>query len=188
MTRRLVLDASAAIAIVRAEPEGDVVRRTIDDWKHAGGTIVVPDVFWLEVVNVLARRHRWNGADVLRALHDLDALDLAPASFHRPLLLTALDVVERFGLTAYDAMYLAVALIDGAFLLTLDKQLAAAAGERAVSLDDGHRLHDTPAVYEHDVTWPSYARASSYLAELRASARAEATERVTAAGRGAPGR
>ncbi|CAN5604002.1 hypothetical protein BH20CHL7_BH20CHL7_15850 [soil metagenome] len=173
MTRRLVLDASAAIAIVRAEPEGDAVRRTIGGWKLAGGAVMVPDVFWLEVVNALARRYRWTGADVLQAIHDLDSLDLSPSSFHRPLLLTALDVVERFGLTAYDAMYLAVAMIDGAFVLTLDKQLAAAAGDRALSLDDGHRLHETPAVYEHDVTWPSYARASNYLAELRARARAE---------------
>ncbi len=188
MTRRLVLDASAAIAMVRSEPDGDAVRRRLEAWKRTGGTITIPDHFWLEVVNSLTQRHHWDGGDVLHALHDLDTFDLAPASFHRPLLLTALDVVERFGLTAYDAMYLAVAMIDGAFLLTLDKQLAAAAGERALSLDGGHQLHETPAVYEHDVTWPSYARASSYLAELRARARAEATERVTAAERAAPGR
>jgi len=183
---RLVLDASAAIAVVRSEPEAEAVRRTLDDWKRAGGTIVVPDAFWLEIVNVLARRYRWSGSDVLRAIHDLDALDLASMAFHRPFLITTLDVVERFGLTAYDATYLAVATIDGAFVLTLDKQLAAAAGDRAVSLDDGHRLNETPAVYEHEVTWPSYARASSYLAELRARARDEATERATAAGRAAP--
>jgi predicted nucleic acid-binding protein len=180
MTRRLVLDASAAIAIIRAEPEGDAVRRTIDGWKQAGGAVMVPDIFWLEVVNALVHRYRWTGADVLQAIHDLDSLDLAPSSLHRPLLLTSLDLVERFGLTAYDATYLALAMNTGAALLSLDDQLVDAAGDRALSLDDGHRLHEPPAVYEHDVTWPSYARASSYLAELRARARAEAPPATSA--------
>jgi predicted nucleic acid-binding protein len=174
MTRHLVLDASAAIAIVRAEKEAEAIRRTIDGWKRAGGTVLVPDIFWLEVVNALARRYRWPGADVLQAIHELDSLDLSTAPSHRPLLLTSLDLVERFGLTAYDATYLALAMTSDAVLLSLDRQLVEAAGDRALSLDDGHRLHETPAVYEHDVTWPSYARASSYLAELRARAKAAA--------------
>lgn len=174
MTRRLVLDASAAIAMVRSEPEGDAVRRTLEAWKRSGDTVTVPDHFWLEVVNSLTQRHRWVGGDVLRAIHELDTFDLESTPLHRPLLVTTLDVVERFGLTAYDALYLAVAMVDGAFVLTLDKQLAAAAGGRAVTLDGVHRLNETPAVYEHDVTWPSYARASRYLAELRAKARATA--------------
>lgn len=172
MTRRLVLDASAAIAIVRAEPEADAVRRTLDGWKRAGGSVLVPDIFWLEVVNALARRYRWPGADVLQAIHELDSLDLSSSPSHRPLLLTTLDLVERFGLTAYDATYLALAMASGATLLSLDRQLIKAAGDRALSLDEGHRLHETPAVYEHDVTWPSYAGASTYLAELRTKVRA----------------
>jgi len=182
VTRRLVLDASAAIAMVRSEPEGEAIRRTLEAWKRSGDTVTIPDHFWLEVVNSLTQRHRWDGADVLQAIHDLDTFELESTALHRPLLLTALDIIERFRLTAYDALYLAVAMMDGAFVLTLDKELAAAAGDRAVSLGGGHQLNETPAVYEHDVTWPSYARASSYLAEMRARARAEATERATAAG------
>ena len=33
-----------------------------------------------------------------------------------------------------------------------------------------YRLHDAPAVYEHDVTWPNYKEASAYLAKLRTEA------------------
>jgi hypothetical protein len=73
-------------------------------------------------------------------------------------------------LTAYDAAYLALARTEDADLLTLDDELALAAGDRAVPIGDDHRLHETPAVYEHQVTWPMYKEASAYLAKLRADA------------------
>lgn len=170
MTRRLVLDASAAMTMIRSELHGEAVRRTLEGRKLAGDTISVPDHFWLEVVNSLTKRHHWEGGDVLRALHDLDTFELETMPFHRPLRLEVLDIVERFGLTAYDALYLALAMADGASLLTLDKKLGAAAGDRAVSLGDQSRLHEAPAVNEHEVTWPRYREASSYLAKLRADA------------------
>lgn len=170
MTRRLVLDASAAITMVRSEPDGAAVRRTLQAWKRAGGTVSVPDQFWLEIVNSLTQRHRWEGRDVLRALHELDTFELEAMPFHRPLLLEALDLVERFGLTAYDALYLAAAMADGASLLTLDRQLASAAGDRAVTPGDQPRLHEAAARYEHEVTWPRYREASALLAKLRAEA------------------
>ena len=180
MTATLVLDASAALAMIRGEPDGLAVQRLVQQFTHDDGVILVPDHFWLEVINTLVRRRRVPMADVLRAIHDMDELEVSTAEIDRPLLWTTLDLAERHGLTAYDAAYLAVAIVEDASLLTLDHDLAVAAGDRALSLDGGHRLHETPAVYEHDVTWPSYARASSYLAELRAAARAEARERATA--------
>jgi len=84
-----------------------------------------------------------------------------------------IDRVERLGLSAYDALYLATAESLRADLATFDRQLAIAAGSRAITFDEGHGLHETPAVYEHDVTWPSYKGASAYLAKLRAEALAE---------------
>jgi predicted nucleic acid-binding protein len=186
MTATLVLDASAALAMIREEPEGPAVQRHVQRFAQDDAIILVPDHFWLEVVNTLVRRRHAPMADVLRAIHDMDELEISTAEIDRPLLWTTLDLAERHGLTAYDAAYLALAIVEDATLLTVDHDLAVAAGDRAVSLDGGHRLNETPAVHEHDVTWPSYARASSYLAELRARARAEATERATAAGRAAP--
>jgi len=168
----LVLDASAAVAVVRREPEGEAVGRVLLSWAADGVPILVPDHFWLEVVNSLVRRHRLRGADVMEALHVLDRLGLVRVELDRPQLLFALDLAERHGLTAYDAAYLATAVSTDASLLTLDRDLAIAAGDRAVPLDGGHRLHEAPATYEHEVTWPSYRGAAAFLAELRAEARA----------------
>lgn len=110
---------------------------------------------------------------MLAAIHRLDTLGLETVEPGRPLLLHAIDRIERHGLTAYDAMYLVLAESIDAKLATFDRQLAAAAGPRAITFDEGHGLHETPAAYEHDVTWPSYKGASAYLAKLRAEALAE---------------
>ena len=170
MTRRFVLDASAAIALLRDEPEGVAMEQALANGKRAGASFVVPDGFWFEIVNVLIRRHRWPAPAVMRAIHDLDTFDLVSVPSDRPLLLMTLDLAERHGLTAYDAAYLATAISADASLLTLDRDLAIAAGDRAVPLGGGHRLHETPAPYEHEVTWPSYPGAGAFLAGLRAQA------------------
>jgi hypothetical protein len=56
--------------------------------------------------------------------------------------------------------------LDGR-LLTLDRRLVLAAGERAVSLGD-RRVSEAHVRYERDVTWPNYRGASALLAKLRA--------------------
>lgn len=170
MTRGVVLDASAAIAMLRDEPEGVAVEQALATWKQARVRLLVPEGFWLEIVNVLIRRHRWPAPAVLQAIHELDTIDFVSVPSDRPHLLLALDLGERHGLTSYDAAYLATAISADARLLTRDRDLAIAAGDRAVPLDGGHRLHETPAPYEHDVTWPSYQGAAAFLAALRAEA------------------
>lgn len=132
--------------------------------------MVVPSIFWFEVMNVLARRHRYRGLDLLHAVHELDELEFITVDPDRGLLLLTIDLVERFGLTSYDASYLALAEFQAGDIATLDRALAAAAGPRAISFDERHRLPEPAAVYQHDVTWPTYKGASAYLAKLRAEA------------------
>lgn len=132
--------------------------------------MVVPQHFWLEVANRIGRESGWQGADVIGAIHRLDTYDLETLDADRPILLQVIDIVERFRLTAYDALYLAIAEILDAELATLDDALIAAGGDRATVLVDDHRLHERPAPYEHEVTWPRYTEISAYLATLRADA------------------
>jgi predicted nucleic acid-binding protein len=165
----LIVDASIAVAIVREEPEGSDATVVISHRSRQGGSLVVPSHFWLETTNTLIRRHGLSGADALQAIHDLDDLGFETAEMDRPLLVLAMDASERYGLTTYDAAYLALAIsLDGS-LLTLDRALRTAAGARAVPIGPA-RLSETPAVYEHDVTWPDYKGASAFLAKLRAEA------------------
>lgn len=167
----IILDSSVAIAIVRNEPGAEALRVAVDQWTILGRPLMVPTIFWLEVVNALARGHRYLGLDVLHALHELDELTITTVDSDRAQVLKTIDLVERFGLTAYDASYLAVAHLYGGDIATLDLELVRAAGARAIVLDGRHRLSEASAPYEHDVTWPNYKGASAYLANLRAEAR-----------------
>jgi predicted nucleic acid-binding protein len=167
----VILDSSVALALVLQEPRAADIRLEIDRWTSEGRPLLAPSIFWVEVVNVMARKHGYIGKDVLRAIHELDKLAITIVETDRTHLLAAIDLVERFRLTAYDASYLALAQSYGAELATLDGQLASAAGARAIALDRRYRLSETRAPYEHDVTWPDYKGASAYLAKLRVEAR-----------------
>ena len=166
----IVLDASVGIAIVRDEPAAAGIRASVARWARFDREMVVPSLFWIEVLNPLARKHRFTSEDLLRAVDTLEELTLTTIDPDRTLLLLTVDHIERYELTAYDAHYLALAHQLGADLATLDADLLRAAGPHGVSPDGGHRLHETPAAYEHDVTWPDYKHASAYLAKLRAEA------------------
>lgn len=166
----VIVDSSIGIALVRKEPMAPVIRAATRRWADAGRALLVPSIFWFEVVNALARRHRYRGLDILHAVHELDELEFITVDPDRGLLLLTIDHVERFGLSAYDASYLALMDLHGGELATLDRAMATAAGPRAVTFDERHRLSEPPATYEHDVTWPNYKGASAYLAKLRAEA------------------
>ena len=131
MPDRLVVDASAALAILRAEPSGAECARLIAS-ALPDGAILVPDPFWLEVTNVLVRRYRWGPDAVVEALHALDELGIETVPIDRPLVLLGLDLMTAHPLSGYDAAYLGLAEVEGAALLTLDGDLAAAAGDRAI--------------------------------------------------------
>ena len=136
MPERLVLDASAALAILRAETAGAECARILAT-ASAEGSILVPDHFWLELGNVLARRYGWDPDAVVVAFQALDELGIETAAIERPLVLLSLDLMAAHLLTAYDAAYLALAEIEDAGLLTLDRDLAMAADDRAVVPDRG---------------------------------------------------
>jgi predicted nucleic acid-binding protein len=169
-TGPVVIDASVALALALDEPEAPQVRDAIAGWISEGRSRVVPAHFWLEVVSRLSRPPGGAGAFVLEAIHRLDSLGLEAVDIDRPLLVRAIDLMERTGLTVYDAAYLALAdRLDGE-LATFDTKLGAAAGDRLCRLYGQPRSSERPAAYEREVTWPAYAEASAYLARLRADA------------------
>jgi predicted nucleic acid-binding protein len=164
----IVLDASVAIALMRSEPAAPALAEILHS--SAGGAVrlLVPDAFWLEFVNVLVRRYDLPPVEAVEALREMDELGIDTVPIDRPLLLVAIDLQARFGLSAYHAAYLALAESEDARLLTLDRQLALAAGPRAVGIPDiPGQLFEAPASYGEPIDW---ARFGPYLARLRAEA------------------
>jgi len=172
--KRVVVDASVGIAYVRDEVATSAVDRAADAWSRAGTKLVVPAVFWTEVVNVLGTKHRYRAAHTAEALRELDELGLETVEIGRPELLLVADAMERHRLPAYDATYLVLARLLGASLATLDRRLASAAGPLGMLLDEepGHAARETAAPYGTPEvarlsSLPDYAGLGAYLGELR---------------------
>lgn len=161
----VVLDASIGLKLVRLEIGRDAAVRIVVDAPR----ICVPALFWLEIVNVLARRHGWPGSAVLEAVHALDSLGIETVEGDRAALLAVIDLVERHALSAYDSAYLALALSLDARLATADAPLARAAGDRAIVIAGETGIGEEPGDYRpRTPTWASWADAGAYLAQLRA--------------------
>lgn len=172
---RAVIDASVGIAYVRDEVATAAVDRAAATWSRDGTRLVVPAVFWTEIVNVLGTKHRYRAAQTAEALRELDELGLETVEIGRPELLLVADAVERHRMSAYDATYLVLARLLDAPLATLDRRLAAAAGPLGVLLggEGGHGASEkaepygTPEERARPSSLPEYAGLGAYLGELR---------------------
>jgi len=133
----IVLDASAAIELLLSTDAGEAVARRISDPDEI---LHAPHLLAAEVAQVL-RRYEAAGAitaqDGAAALDDLVALDIERHD-HDSLLGRVWEL--RPNLTAYDALYVALAEVLDAPLLTHDRKMAAAPGHNAgIELVPGRR-------------------------------------------------
>jgi predicted nucleic acid-binding protein len=179
MAERIVMDASVAIAHLHDEVGTAAVDAALLAWSGAGLSLVVPAVFWIEVLNSLGTRHRYSAAQAAEALRELDELDLETVEADRPSHLLIADAVERHGMSAYDATYLVLAQLLDAPLATLGRRLAVAAGPLGLLIGgpDGAQpgatrpfapgTRETRLPYDRPSTLPVYAGLGAYLGELR---------------------
>ena len=121
----IVLDASALLELILGTPMGQLVAERIAD--PAEG-LHVPHLADIEVVQALRRYVREGEIDAdagATALDDLRALDLQRHA-HEPLLERVWEL--RQNLSAYDAVYVALAEVLESVLLTCDRRLSQAPG------------------------------------------------------------
>lgn len=130
----IVVDASV---IVNGLADDEVDGRLVRD-RLASEDMIAPALLDVEVLSVL--RRKWLSGDIDDARFDAAARDLVELPVQRypmvPLVHRAVQL--RSNLTAYDAMYLALAEATGSTLVTGDRRLASAPGLRcAVELVSG---------------------------------------------------
>lgn len=123
----VVVDASVlATALADDGPDGRSMRNRL----ARAGSLVAPDLVDVETTSALRRQWLAGGLELKRfraAVADLMALDMVrlPA---RPVLERVVEL--RSSLSPYDAVYVALAELLDAPLLTADRRLAGAPGVR----------------------------------------------------------
>jgi len=123
----IVVDASILTnALGDDEEDGDAARSEL----RAAGDLAAPDLVDVETVAVL--RKRWLARAISDDRFDAAVTDLQRWDFERvPTLRLVRRAYElRANVTAYDAMYVALAEALGCELLTADQRLAGATGPR----------------------------------------------------------
>ena len=121
----IVLDASALVELILDTPTGQLVAARIAD---PAEDLHAPHLADIEVVQALRRYVREGEIDASAAavaLDDFRALDLQRYA-HEPLLERVWEL--RKNLTAYDAVYVALAEVLDSILLTCDGPLSRAPG------------------------------------------------------------
>lgn len=131
-----VLDASLTLAWMlpdEASDYGDAILQQV-----LAGKAWVPDLWPHEVANALVmalKRGRITQAQRALFAEELLKLPIEVASVPARLVLESqVTLAERYGLTAYDAAYLDLALRKGLPLATQDKAMSRAAAKAGVSL------------------------------------------------------
>jgi predicted nucleic acid-binding protein len=119
----IVLDASSLVELILATPTGQLVAARI---ANPAEGLHVPHLAHIEVAQALRRYVRDGEIDAARAavaIDDLRALDLQRHA-HEPLLERVWSL--RQNLTAYDAVYVALAEVLDSVLITSDRPLSRA--------------------------------------------------------------
>jgi predicted nucleic acid-binding protein len=127
----LVLDASAVAAGLLPDEAG----AGLDDLASRDPDLCVPPLLLIEVWNLLLmaeRRQRITLDQCNRLLTGFEAVQLRIGWTEDALAVLAL--ARRHRLTAYDALYLDLALREGAALATHDRRLAEAAVAEGIAL------------------------------------------------------
>lgn len=126
--RQFVIDASVAVKwlpVFRGEPLVNHARWYLDRRTAGDISLVVPDLFWAEVSNVLwksARRGTCNPDEALAAISALQEQELAAVP-SLILVNSALTIALNYGRSLYDCLYVALALRSNAELVTADEKL-----------------------------------------------------------------
>ncbi len=123
----IVLDSSALVELLLGTPEGRAIGRR---WQ-AEGQAHAPHLATVETAHVVRRLTMVGAISDDRGRKLLGRLQQLPFQRHEHELLLPRMWELKGHLTAYDAIYVALAEALGLSLLTMDRKLAAAPGHRA---------------------------------------------------------
>jgi predicted nucleic acid-binding protein len=127
-----VLDSCALAKWVLPETDSDRLLQFAADTVAAGGRLLALDIAFVEVTNAIWKRCRRGLITPAEGQHFIDQLVGLPVHVEpsKPLLKPAYDLAVRYGIAAYDAVFVALTVERGLAGVTSDQPLV-----RAVNVD-----------------------------------------------------
>jgi predicted nucleic acid-binding protein len=123
-----VLDASVAVKwVLPAERElySENASKLLSQYTKGEVQLVVPDLFWPEVANVMwhaSVRGRCSAEHARQGMENMLARPISTAP-SRTLISDAFEMALRYGCTVYDCVYVELALRTASQLITADQKL-----------------------------------------------------------------
>ena len=125
----IVVDASVAIKwFVTDEPLVEEAAQVLAEIGRDPSPYAIPDLFMNELLAVLYRLPGSRSSKVQEALSLVEALGMARIGNGHELLALAADFAERWKLSGYDAVYVALAALSDGVWLTADARAARRVG------------------------------------------------------------
>jgi len=119
----LILDASVAVKWFTMEPLRDKALIIRDKYVNGELDLEAPSLLYYEVANALRYNPRFGIEEVRSAVRALEDLAITIYDFKGELASRAVELAYRFGITVYDAAYVALAAMRNATLYTADKEV-----------------------------------------------------------------
>lgn len=127
----IVVDASVGIKwFVNSEPLVEEAGRVLGQIEANPARYMVPELFMNELLAVLCRLPGSTPSKVKEALSLVEALGMTRVGNGHELLALAADFADRWRLTGYDAMYVALASLAGGEWLTADARAVRRVSDR----------------------------------------------------------
>jgi predicted nucleic acid-binding protein len=131
-----VIDTSALIRLYIPDgsiPEG--LEAFLGGVERGNHVAIAPELLLVESANVLNKKRKINELteeESIRLLNDILSMPIRYFP-HGPFISTAFDLAREHKITVYDAIYLALALEEGAVLFSADEDIRRIAGKLSLS-------------------------------------------------------
>jgi predicted nucleic acid-binding protein len=122
---KIVLDASIGVKWFRYENESntDLANKLLQQQFQNEIEIIVPDLFFFEIINTLLSKKYLNVDDIYSASESLHLMNMKVIFSNKKIIDTSINIADRTKLTFYDSLYISVAISEQALLLTEDKEI-----------------------------------------------------------------
>lgn len=121
----IVVDASVVYKWIVDEEGRDTqsARKLRDDYLNGKIQVTAPDILLYEIANIFAYKTHLTARDGLRAWRSFLLLEIPVTSATPPFITETLKYSQKYGISVYDASYIALAKKRNCFFVTADAKL-----------------------------------------------------------------